>query len=84
MRRDKKLAGTVLYSIIENMAINDQLLPSLINAPDFDPEQMGASFWYEAYRSQKSRKGRPRSQTGSGRERVRAAKKNALKTNQEF
>jgi transposase len=35
------------------MEINDQLLPTLINAPDFDPEQMGASFWYEAYRSQK-------------------------------
>jgi transposase len=35
------------------MAINDQLLPTLINAPDFDPEQMGASFWYEAYLKQK-------------------------------
>ncbi len=35
------------------MATNDQLLPTLINAPDFDPEQMGASFWYKAYRKQK-------------------------------
>ena len=35
------------------MAINDQLLPTLINAPDFEPEQMGASFWYEAYLKQK-------------------------------
>jgi len=35
------------------MAINDQLLPTLINAPDFEPEQMGAGFWYEAYLKQK-------------------------------
>jgi transposase len=35
------------------MEINDQLLPTLINAPDFDPEQMGADFWCKAYRSQK-------------------------------
>ena len=35
------------------MASNDQLLLTLINAPDFDPEPMGASFWYEAYRKQK-------------------------------
>ena len=35
------------------MAINDQLLPTLINAPDFEPQQMGASFWYEAYLKQK-------------------------------
>jgi hypothetical protein len=38
------------------MEINDQLLPTLINAPDFDPEQMGASFWYEAYRKQNQEK----------------------------
>lgn len=35
------------------MAIKDQLLPTLINAPDLEPEQMGASFWYEAYLKQK-------------------------------
>jgi hypothetical protein len=38
--------------IIEGMEINDQLLATLINASDFDPEQMGAGFWYEAYRKQ--------------------------------
>jgi len=34
------------------MEINDQLLLTLINTADFNPEQMGASFWYEAYRKQ--------------------------------
>jgi len=38
--------------IIEDREINDRLLATLINASDFDPEQMGASFWYEAYRKQ--------------------------------
>jgi hypothetical protein len=33
------------------MEINDQLLPTLINATDFDPEQTGAGFWREAYRN---------------------------------
>lgn len=37
------------------MAINDQLLSTLINAPDFDPEQMGAAFWCEAYVLQKKK-----------------------------
>jgi hypothetical protein len=37
--------------IIEDMEINDQLLPTLINATDFDPEQTGAGFWREAYRN---------------------------------
>jgi len=35
------------------MEINNQLLSTLIKATDFNPEQMGASFWYEAYRKQK-------------------------------
>jgi transposase len=42
--------------IIEGMEINDQLLPTLINASDFNPEQMRASFWYEAYRKQNQEK----------------------------
>jgi len=31
------------------MQINDQLLPTLINAADFDPKQIEVDFWYEAY-----------------------------------
>ena len=37
------------------MAINDQQLSTLINSPDFDPEQMGAAFWCEAYVVQKKK-----------------------------
>ena len=37
------------------MAINDQQLYTLINSPDFDPEQMGAAFWCEAYVVQKKK-----------------------------
>ena len=38
-----------------DMAINDQLLSTLINAPDFDPEQMAAAFCCEAYVLQKKK-----------------------------
>jgi hypothetical protein len=38
------------------MEINDQLLSTLINASDFNPEQMGAGFWCEAYRKQNQEK----------------------------
>lgn len=41
---------------MESMENKDQLLPTLINTPDFEPEQMGAAFWYEAYRDQNQEK----------------------------
>ena len=35
------------------MEKNEPDIPSLIDAPDFDPEQMGAQFWYEQYLKQR-------------------------------
>ncbi|MCG8362248.1 MAG: DUF6444 domain-containing protein [Pseudanabaenales cyanobacterium] len=35
------------------MEKNEPDIPSLIDAPDFDPEQMGGQFWYEQYLKQR-------------------------------
>jgi len=54
------------------MAINDQQLYTLINSPDFDPEQMGAAFWCEAYVVQKKKNEELEHLASQPRERIRA------------
>ena len=35
------------------MEKNETDISNLIDAPDFDPDQMGAQFWYEQYLKQR-------------------------------